>query len=41
MADDGHQIAVSACLRPQNAEAVFGVVESDPLDEAGKNFLAR
>ena len=39
MADDGHQIAMSARLRPQNAEAVLGVVEGDPLDEAGENFL--
>ena len=41
VADDGHQIAMSACLRPQNAEAVLGVVEGDPLDEAGEHFLGR
>ena len=39
--DDGHQIAVSARLRPQYAEAVLGVVEGDPLDEAGEHFLRR
>ena len=41
MADDGHQIAVAARLRPENAEAVLGVVEGDPLDEAGEHFLSR
>ena len=41
MADDGHQIAVAARLRPENAEAVLGVVEGDPLDEASENFLGR
>ena len=41
MAHDGHQIAVSARLRPEHAEAVLGVVEGDPLDEAGENFLSR
>ena len=39
--DDGHQIAVAARLRPEHAEAVLGVVESDPLDEASENFLSR
>ena len=41
VADDGHQIAMSARLHPQNAEAVLGVVEGDPLDEAGEHFLGR
>ena len=41
MADDGHQIAMPARLRPQNAEAVLGVVEGDALDEAGQHFLGR
>ena len=41
VADDGHQIAMAACLHPQNAEAVLGVVEGDPLDEAGEHFLGR
>ena len=41
VADDGHQIAVAARLRPENAEAVLGVVEGDPLDEAGEHFLSR
>ena len=39
MADDGHQIAVAARFRPENAEAVLGVVEGDTLDEAGEHFL--
>jgi hypothetical protein len=41
VANDGHQIAVAACLRPQNAEAILGVVEGDPLDDAGEEFLGR
>ena len=41
MAHDGHQIAVSARFRPEHAEAGFGVVEGDPLDEACENFLSR
>jgi hypothetical protein len=41
MADDGHQIAVSARFRPENTETVLGVVESDPLDEASEHFLGR
>ena len=41
MADDGHQIAVSARLRPEHAETVFGVVEGDPLNKACENFLSR
>ena len=41
MADEGHQIAVSARLRPEHAEAVLGVVEGDPLSEACENFLSR
>ena len=40
MARDGRQIAVSARLRPEHAEAVLGVVKGDPLDEASKNFLS-
>ena len=39
MAHDGHQIAVPARLRPDHAEAVLGVVEGDPFDEAGEHFL--
>ena len=39
VADDGHQIAMAARLDAQNAEAVLGVVEGDPLDEAGEHFL--
>jgi hypothetical protein len=38
MANDGHRFAMAACLDAQDAEAALGVVESDPLDEAGENF---
>jgi hypothetical protein len=41
MANDGHQIAMAARFRPENAEAVLGAVEDDPLDEPGANFLIR
>ena len=41
MANDGHQIAMAARLRPEYAEAAFGVVEGDALDEAGEHFLGR
>jgi hypothetical protein len=40
MANDGHQIAVAARLRPENTEAVLGVVEGNPLDKAGEYFLS-
>jgi hypothetical protein len=36
--DDGHQFAMTAGLDAQDAEAVVGVVESDPLDEPGEHF---
>jgi hypothetical protein len=39
MADNGHDITMSARLRSQNAEAVLGIMVRDPLDETGKNFL--
>ena len=39
MANDGHQIAVAARLRPEDAETVLGIVEGDALDEAGENCL--
>jgi hypothetical protein len=41
MPDDGHQIAMATRLRPENAEAVLGVVEGDTLDEAGEHLLGR
>ena len=41
MSNDGHQLAVAARLRPKNAEAVLVVVEGDPLDQTGENFLGR
>jgi hypothetical protein len=30
-----------ARLRPEHAEAILGIVEGDPLDEAGEHFLSR
>ena len=39
MANDGHQIAMAARLRPENAEAVLAVVEGDALDEAREHLL--
>jgi hypothetical protein len=36
-----HRMAKAARLRPEHAEAVLGVVEGDPLDEASENFLSR
>jgi hypothetical protein len=39
VADHGRQIAMPAGPRPEHAEAVLGVVEGDPLDEAGEHFL--
>ena len=41
MAHDGHQIAVAARLRPENAKAVLAIVEGDSLHKAGENFLRR
>ena len=41
MADDSDQVAMAARLDPQNAEATFSIVECDPLDKAGENFLSR
>jgi hypothetical protein len=38
MTDDGDQIPMSARLRSQNAEAILGVVEGDPLDQAGEHL---
>jgi hypothetical protein len=32
---------VAPRLRPEHTEAVLGVVESDPLNEACENFLGR
>ena len=41
MAGDGHQVAVSACPCPENAETILRVVEGNPLDEAGEDFVGR
>ena len=37
-ADHGDQLALAADLDPQHAEAVLGVVEGDPLDQAGQGL---
>ena len=39
--DDGDQVAMAARLDAENAEAVLGIMEGDPLDEARQNFLGR
>ena len=41
VADDGHQVAVSACPCPENAETILRVVEGNPLDDGGEDFLGR
>ena len=38
VADDGDQIALTAGLDPQHAEAAFGVVECHPLDQPGQRL---
>jgi len=35
----GHDIAMPSRLGPQDAEAIFGIVIGDALDEARQNFL--
>ena len=37
--DDGHEIAMPARLGSENAEPVLFVVEGDPLDQTGQQFL--
>ena len=37
----GHQFTVPPRLDTDYAEAIFGVVERDPFDEARQNFLCR
>ena len=37
----GDQIAVSARLRPQDAEAAVGIMEGDALHEAGQDLPVR
>ena len=37
----GHQFTVPPRLDADDAEAIFGVVERDPFDEARQNFLCR
>ena len=38
VADHGDQVALAADLDPQHAEAVLGVVERHPLDQAGQRL---
>jgi hypothetical protein len=35
---EGHQLALAADLDPEHAEAVFGVVVGDPLDQPGQGL---
>ena len=35
VADEGDEVALAAGFDTQNAEAVLGVVERDPVDQAG------
>jgi hypothetical protein len=39
MPNDRYQVAVTACLDPENAKAVVVIMEGDALDQAGENFL--
>jgi hypothetical protein len=39
--DDRDQIAVPACLCPENTKPVIAVMEGDTLDKASQNFLGR
>jgi hypothetical protein len=41
MADDRDQIAVPACLCPENAETVLVIMEGDALYKARQHFLGR
>jgi hypothetical protein len=41
VADYGHEFSMSARLRPQNAEAVLGIVERYTLDKTRQHFLGR
>ena len=40
MANDGHQIAVPARLRSENAEAALAIVKGNSLDKAREYFLS-
>jgi hypothetical protein len=39
LTNDRHKVAMAARLRSENAKAALLVVEGDPLDEAGQDFL--
>ena len=41
LADDGHEITMPARLGSEHAEPVLLVVEGDPLNQAGQDFLRR
>ena len=40
MANDRHEVPLAARLDPQHAETVVGIVERDPLNQAGEVFCA-
>jgi hypothetical protein len=39
MTDERYKVAVPTCLDPEDAEAVFRVVEGDALNQPCKDFL--
>ena len=39
MADNGHDITMTARLGPQNAKAILDIMVRDALDDTGNNFL--
>ena len=39
MADNGHDVTMTARVGSQNAKAILDIMVRDALDEAGKNFL--
>jgi hypothetical protein len=41
VANDGDKIAVAACLDPNDAKAVVGILVGDALDETRHHFLGR
>jgi len=41
VADNGHQFAMATRLGSEDAEAVFGIMECNPLDQASDDLGAR
>jgi hypothetical protein len=41
MPNDRYQLAVRSCLYPENAETIVVIMESNSLNETGKNFQGR